>query len=211
MSHEIETMAWTNEIPWHKLGKSVSNDLTPKEMLIAAELDWEVFVEKQCSILTDGTVVENEGKDHLIRKRIVGENTVYNSLDSVGEGWKPFQNEEAFSFFKEFVGTGDMSMETAGSLQNGKIVWGLAKVKQSFTLFGGDRVDSYFLFTNPHSYGKTIDVRFTPVRVVCNNTLMMALNRNGNFFRSSHRVEFDPNKAKEALKIASNKLEEYKE
>ena len=211
MSHEIETIAWANNVPWHGLGKNVSDDLTPKEMLIAAQLDWEVFVEKQCSILADGTVVENEKKDQLIRKRVVGENTYYNSLDSVGEDWKPLQNEQAFSFFKEFVGTGDMKMETAGSLQNGKIVWGLAKVNQSFTLFGGDRVDSYLLFTNPHSYGMTIDVRFTPVRVVCNNTLTMALNRNKNFFRSSHRVEFDPNKAKEALAIATNKLEEYKE
>ena len=62
-----------------------------------------------------------------------------------------------------------------GSLRDGKMVWGLAKVKESFSVGKEDQVDSYLLFANPHEYGKSIDIRFTPIRVVCNNTLSMAL------------------------------------
>jgi phage/plasmid-like protein (TIGR03299 family) len=211
MSHEVETMAWSNEIPWHGLGKKVDGNLSPHEMLVSAGLDWEVMVAKQVSILEDGNIVDNESKGHLIRKVTKNGVHYYNSLDSVGEGWTPLQNEEAFEFFKEFVDADNMTMETAGSLHNGKIVWGLAKVNQNFTIFNGDKIESYLLFTNPHSYGKTIDVRFTPIRVVCNNTLTMALNRTGNFFRSSHRTAFDAAKAKEALGIATAKLLSYKE
>ena len=72
------------------------------------------------------------------------------------------------------------------------MVWALAKVKDSFELFGGDKVDSYLLFSNPHQYGKSIDVRFTPIRVVCNNTLSMSLGMEADkSVRVGHRVEFD--------------------
>lgn len=66
-------------------------------------------------------------------------------------------------------------MHTAGSLKGGQQVWALAKIKESFDVFGDDTVESYLLFSNPHQYGKSINVRFTPVRVVCNNTLTMSL------------------------------------
>ena len=74
-------------------------------------------------------------------------------LTNVGENWTPVQNEEAFNFFGEYVLAGNMEMHTAGSLKGGQMVWALAKVKDSFELFGGDKVDSYLLFSNPHQYG----------------------------------------------------------
>ena len=105
-----------------------------------------------------------------------------------------------------------MKMETAGSLQNGKIVWVLAKVGNGFTLFGGDKVESYLLFTNPHKYGMSIDVRFTSIRVVCNNTLTMALNgKANNVFKASHRVEITNEAIQETLGIVETKMEQYKE
>ena len=96
-------------------------------------------------------------------------------LTNIGQIWNPVQNEEAFEFFSEYVLAGDMEMHTAGSLKGGQMVWALAKVKESFDLFGGDKVESYLLFSNPHLYGKSIDIRFTPIRVVCNNTLSLSL------------------------------------
>ena len=70
-----------------------------------------------------------------------------------------------------------MEMHTAGSLKGGQQVWALAKIKESFDVFGKeDTVESYLLFSNPHQYGKSIDIRFTPIRVVCNNTLTFSLN-----------------------------------
>ena len=103
-------------------------------------------------------------------------------------------------------------MHTAGSLKGGQMVWALAKVKESFDLFGGDQVDSYFLFSNPHMYGKSIDIRFTPIRVVCNNTLSLSLEQQAEkSVKVGHRVEFNADEVKTALGIASEKLATYKE
>jgi phage/plasmid-like protein (TIGR03299 family) len=133
-------------------------------------------------------------------------------LTNVGEGWNPVQNEAAFEFFSEFVLAGDMEMHTAGSLRDGEYVWALAKVKESFDVFGEDRVDSYLLFSNPHKYGKSIDVRFTPIRVVCNNTLTVSLNQDSkNGVRLSHRTQFNPEMVKETLGLAHEKFAKYKE
>ncbi|NDG29023.1 DUF932 domain-containing protein, partial [bacterium] len=100
----------------------------------------------------------------------------------------------------------------AGSLRDGQIVWALAKVKDSFELFKGDRVDSYLLFTNPHKFGQCIDIRFTPTRVVCNNTLTLALKqKEERVIKKNHRTVFDASSVKEQLGIATTKLAKYKE
>ena len=105
-----------------------------------------------------------------------------------------------------------MEMHTAGSLKGGQYVWALAKVKESFDLFGGDQVDSYMLFSNPHVYGKSIDVRFTPIRVVCNNTLTFALDSaSQRAVKVGHRAQFNPDMVKEQLGIAHEKFAKYKE
>jgi phage/plasmid-like protein (TIGR03299 family) len=202
--HNVETMAWTSERPWHGLGVEVSNDLTAEQMLKAAQLDWTVSTHPIFTQIGDQKLGLKEMA--LVR------DTDNSILDIVGSDWEPNQNQTAFEFFKEFVDTGDMTMETAGSLQDGRLVWGLAKVKESFELFGGDKVESYLLFSNPHKYGWSIDVRFTPVRVVCNNTLTLALSgTSGNVSKQSHRNAFNKETALKTLGIASKKMAAYKE
>jgi phage/plasmid-like protein (TIGR03299 family) len=133
-------------------------------------------------------------------------------LTNIGQVWNPVQNEDAFNFFSEYVMKGDMEMHTAGSLKGGQLVWALAKVKESFDLFGGDTVESYLLFSNPHKYGFSIDVRFTPIRVVCNNTLSLSLESKAErSVKVGHRREFNADEVKKALGIASAKLHEYKD
>lgn len=211
MAHLLEMidgkaqMAYTGDVPWHGLGVKVSNDLTPAQMLKAAGLDWtvdpvELFAEVGSKRLPTGHRALVRSSDQRV-------------IEVITDDWNPVQNEQAFEFFNDFVAHGDMSMETAGSLKDGKIVWALAKVKESFDLFGGkDRVDAYLHFTNPHQYGQSIDVRFTPIRVVCNNTLTLSLNtKSKNMVKVSHRREFDADQVKEALGIAKQKLAKYKE
>ena len=204
MAHQVETMAYAGEVPWHGLGVPVSNDLTPAQMMDKAGLDWNVR-EVESFIEFDGKRMPT-GLKSLVRE------TDGRILTNVGENWNPVQNETAFEFFSEFVMAGDMEMHTAGSLKDGQMVWALAKVKSDFELFGGDRVESYLLFSNPHQYGKSIDVRFTPIRVVCNNTLTLSLDQKAEkSVRIGHRVEFDPSSVKEALGIAAEKLNTYKD
>ena len=204
MAHMIETMAYAGETPWHSLGKKVPADLSPEQMLKAADLDWTVNKIPAFSKI-DGKSV-NVGVSALVRST---DNKV---LDVVSNDWNPVQNHEAFQFFSEYCDAGDMEMNTAGSLRDGQIVWALAKVKESFELFKGDQVDSYLLFTNPHKFGQCIDVRFTPIRVVCNNTLTLALKEHSErVVKKNHRTVFDPSQVKEQLGIATEKLAKYKE
>ena len=202
MAHMVETMAYAGETPWHGLGTKVPADLGPLQMMQKAGCDWTVS--KQNMYVLDGIPVT--GKKALLRD---GDNTV---LDIVGDDWNPVQNDEAFEFFHEYCMAGDMEMHTAGSLDEGRMVWVLAKVKESFSILGDDQVDSYLLFSNPHKYGKAIDVRFTPIRVVCNNTLTMSLNSESkNQVKLNHRTVFDADMVKQTLGIAHDKFAKYKE
>ena len=204
MAHMIESIAYAGEVPWHGLGVKVPADLSPAQMLEKAGLNWTV--EKTPAFANiDGKQV-SVGWSALTRS---SDNSI---LSVVSNDWNPVQNAEAFEFFDEYCRVGDMEMHTAGSLRDGQIVWGLAKVKDSFDLFKGDQVDSYLLFTNPHKFGQCIDVRFTPIRVVCNNTLTLSLNMHSDrVVKKNHRTEFNAAEVKQTLGIATEKLAKYKE
>ena len=204
MAHMVETMAYAGEVPWHGLGTKVPADLTPRQMMQQAGVDWRVNLVPTYADV-NGTKVST-GQKALVRET---DNRV---LTNVGGNWNPVQNEEAFDFFTEYCLAGDMEMHTAGSLADGKIVWALAKVNESFDVLGEDRVDSYLLFSNPHQYGKSLNVRFTPIRVVCNNTLTLSLSQKAkNEVALNHRREFDPAMVKDQLGIAHEKFAMYKE
>lgn len=208
MAHEIETIAYAGETPWHGLGKWVPSNLSPRQMQREAELDWKV--EKiPLTYECNGRKYDSDRYFALVRT------TDGKLLDTVSENWKPVQNDEAFAFFERFTKAGDMTMEVAGSLMGGRRVFALAKVKESFRLARApeDVTESYLLFTNPHQYGYGVDIRFTPVRVVCMNTLTLALGQRD----SEHRVSFShargysQDMALQVLGLATGKLRVYQE
>lgn len=211
MSHELEmvnneaAMAYVGSAPWHKLGTEVADDLSVPEFMEAAKINWEV--EKQpMTYSVDNEVREVNGKKALVRS------TDGQFLSVVGDSWHPCQNTEAFSVFEPYVEKGLISMETAGSLKDGKVVWGLAKVNNSFDIFKGDVIDSYLLIMNPHRAGKTILMQSTPVRVVCNNTLTLSLSSATKIFsKQSHRQAFDPELFTDVLDEARLQMDDYKE
>jgi phage/plasmid-like protein (TIGR03299 family) len=210
MAHMVEEingvaqMAYTGDVPWHGLGKRVSNDLSPEQMLEAAGLNWGV---EKVPLFADynGKQIRT-GAEALVRDL---DDKV---LTIVTDTWNPCQNRDAFEFFNDFTAAGDMEMHTAGSLKGGQHVWALAKIKESFELFGGDKVDGYLLFSNPHQFGKSITVQFTPIRVVCNNTLTLSLGtKTDKMVKVNHRRVFDGDDVKETLGVAKDKLAKYKE
>lgn len=211
MAHLLEvdenghaSLAYHGEKPWMGLGTEVPNDVSVEEMMKAANLDWTVSTVPLYGKVGNELIQANHA--FLIR------DTDKSILDEVTLDWKPVQNFEAFDFFKKFVEAGHMEMNTAGALKDGQIVWALAKVKESFTVFKDDVIDSYLLFSLPHKFGQSIDIRFTPVRVVCNNTLSLALESSHNGrVRVTHRTEFNPERVKEMLGIAHSKMEVYKD
>jgi len=211
MSHEVETMAWTNQVPWHGLGVKVNDNLSPNQMLKAAGLNWEVNLTPMTFVAEDG--VRHSVSDHFALIR----DTDNRVLDVVGNRYQPVQNAQAFEFFTDFVHAGDAKMDTAGSLHNGQWVWGLASLEASFTLANGDKVRGYVLLASPHKQGKSLLAKFTPVRVVCNNTLTLALrsskSKRAHEFRMNHRSTFDAtmiHQAKVTMGIAREQLDQFK-
>lgn len=220
MAHNIETMAYANAKPWHGLGTEVADTLTPAQMQKAAQLDWTVskrpaytldkpeWSTENGQIVGDVGLLQASGHHFIVRD---SDNSV---LSQCGEKYIPIQNKDIFDFFVKFTQAGHMKMETAGSLRDGKEIWGLAKLKDDFELAGGDEVKGYLLINQPHEAGKAMTIKFTPIRVVCNNTLTMALRGEGTALRMPHVKEFDEDvraAAEEALGLSSQAITDFKE
>ena len=213
MAHNVETMAWANEVPWHGLGVQVDNNLTPLQMQEAAQLDWTVSKRPSYTIdaaawSEDVGIMQTPNTFHIVRD---SDNTV---LSHCGRDYIPIQNEDVFKFFKRFTEAGHMTMETAGSLKNGGEIWGLAKISEDFELAGDDLIKGYLLINQPHIVGKSMTIKLTPIRVVCNNTLTMALQQGGTAsFRMPHVREFGTDviqAAEEALGLSAQAMTEFR-
>ena len=124
-------------------------------------------------------------------------------LSHCGRDYLPIQNKDVFEFFKRFTEAGHMTMETAGSLKDGGEIWGLAKISEDFELAGDDLIKGYLLINQPHIVGKSMTIKLTPIRVVCNNTLTVALGQSGTAsFRMPHVKEF----GNDVIQAAENAL-----
>ena len=163
MAAEVETMFYVRETPWHGLGKRVSEAPSSKDALILAGLNWKV---KQEPIYTN----KNE---EIVGYKANVRNTDRKVLGVVTDRYKVIQNEEAFEFTDALLGEG-VKYETAGSLQDGRKVWLLARMPQEY-IISGERISPYLVFSNTHDGTGAVKVCATPIRVVCNNTLNLAL------------------------------------
>lgn len=163
MSANVETMFYTREKPWHGLGTMVMEAPASAEALALAGLDWQVI---QKSIETEDGIPINGFKANI---RDMDEKV----LGVVSDRYKVVQNEEAFAFTDELLGEG-VTYETAGSLQEGRKTWLLAKLPQHY-IISGDEIEPYLVFMNSHDGTGGIKAAVTPIRVVCQNTLNLAL------------------------------------
>ena len=163
MAANVETMFYTRTKPWHGLGVQVQEAPESKDALRLAGLDWKVY---QREVYTDSGI-KIEGYRANVR------NTDNKVLGVVTERYKIVQNEEAFSFTDALLGEG-VRYETAGSLQEGKKVWLLARLPKEY-IISGEQISPYLVFSNSHDGSAAVRVAVTPIRVVCNNTLNLAL------------------------------------
>lgn len=163
MAANVETMFYTRTKPWHGLGVQVQEAPESKDALRLAGLDWKVY---QREVYTDSGI-KIEGYHANVR------NTDNKVLGVVTERYKIVQNEEAFSFTDALLEEG-VRYETAGSLQEGKKVWLLARLPKEY-IISGEQISPYLVFSNSHDGSTAVRVAVTPIRVVCNNTLNLAL------------------------------------
>ena len=163
MAALVETMYSTREKPWHGLGTVVREAPTSENALRLAGLDWNVVQEAiytPCREKIEGFKANVRDTDRKV-------------LGVVSDRYKVVQNVEAFSFTDELLGHG-VRYETAGSLSGGRRVWLLARLPQEY-IIAGERISPYLVFSNTHDGSGSVKVAVTPVRVVCNNTLNLAL------------------------------------
>ena len=195
MPANVETMMYVREKPWHGLGTKVDEAPTSAEALELAGLNWKV---EQTPVYTaDGTLIPNYKAN--VR------NTDNSVLGIVTDRYQIVQNEEAFEFTDSIVGeteNGVVKYETAGSLNHGKKIWLLAKMPTQKVL--DDEVEPYMCFTNSHDGSGAIRICMTPIRVVCQNTLNMALSQAKRSWSTKHvgDIESKLEEAKMCLELA---------
>ena len=201
MSSMIETMFSVRETPWHGQGIIIEDAPTSEDAIRLAGLDWSVNQEK--IYLADGTEVK--GNYANVRS------SDNKPLGIVGERYKIVQNVDAFAFTDALLGEG-VRYETAGSLKDGKVIWMLARMPEQIEILG-DKIDPYMVFTNTHDGSGAVRVCMTPVRVVCNNTLNMAMSRAKRVWSARHTGSITDklDEAMETLRFANQYLEATKE
>jgi phage/plasmid-like protein (TIGR03299 family) len=164
MSHAVEQMMFAGATPWHGLGNKVDSDVTVGDAIIAAGLDWEVGLKDLFT--QEGTPVP---------ARATYRKTDNNILGVVGPRYTPLQNKDAFDWFQPFLDAGECCLHTAGSLHEGQKVWVLAQLnRDNSEIVPGDDVSKFILLSNSHDGTTAIRVGYTPIRVVCANTMAMA-------------------------------------
>ena len=220
MSHELESMFYTaRETPWHGLGLSVADAPTSADALKMAGLDWKVTTEpisvggreqpnyratvRSAARMIDpangAEILDNSGNVRCYEPSVLG---------IVSECYKVIQNVEAFAFTDSLIGDGKATYETAGSLRDGRLVWMLAKLPEAKIL--DDELIPYICFTNSHDGSSAVRVCCTPVRVVCNNTLNLALSTAQRSWTTRHTGNFvnKMEEAKHTLGLATHYVKE---
>jgi len=173
MAHQVESAFYTGVPAWHKIGTVVDEAPSIEDAIRLAGLDWEVleepvFYQKPCA---DGDIpIEIPNYKALVRS------TDGKTLSIMKDSYTVLQNVDAFRFFDNVLDSGLASLEAAGSLREGQRIWVLAKIRGAEAdVVTNDTVEAYLLLCNSHDGSLAVHVLFTPIRVVCNNTLSFAL------------------------------------
>lgn len=197
MSHLIErdrvtgkhAIAYAGEVPWHGLGQALTADADMVVWRREAGLNFEALESPVTySVLKDGVVqsVPFNGRKVLYRSDTLA------PLGVVANGYHPHQTDQMLAFFKNLADDHGMQMEVAGALKGGKIVWALAKMSEGLKIVGEDRVRPFVLFATSFDGSLATTCDFTSVRVVCNNTVRMALaDLSGKAVKVRHSSELD--------------------
>ena len=206
MAHEVQTMAYVDAVPWHGLG----NQLTPKQPIEIwqreAGMDWRIN--------EAGVLYSVSGGDGLHLKSNPDSKVLFRSdsfapLSVVSKRYKVVQPAEVLEFYRDLVSAGGFELETAGVLKGGKKLWALAKTGQETLLKGTDKVKAYLLLATSCDGTLCTTAQFTSVRIVCNNTLQMAVDDSGGAVKVPHSTQFDPQQVKQALGLGLSNWETF--
>lgn len=177
MAHNLlrDRMAFVGEVPWHGLGQKVSPTIGSAAMLREAGLDWTVQkVPAQGARILRYQHGRPVYERYFVTRSVIDKETAPPVLGIVKDSYELVQNHEAFVFFDPFLDAQHARYESAGALGNGERVWVQVRLATPISVADGDEVDKFLLLSNSHDGSGALSIRFTPVRVVCQNTLNFA-------------------------------------
>lgn len=196
--HEVQTMAYAGGVPWHGLGTLLPANQSIDVWKKSAGMDWDIEESDVRYIVGKGGIgTINSFPQHKVLYR----SDTQAPLSVVSKRYKVVQPGEILEFYRDLTEIGGFELETAGVLRGGRKFWALAKTGQSTVLKRRDRVEGYLLLATACDGTMATTAQFTSVRVVCNNTLAIALGSNAGAVKVPHRSEFDPDVVKRQLGI----------
>lgn len=208
MAHEIQTIAFTNSEPWHGLGNKLPRNQPLEIWQREAGMNWQI---REAPVLFNA----NQDEGSLLNLRSNADTKVlYRSdnlepLSVVSKRYQTVQPKEVLEFYRDLVSAGGFELETAGVLKGGKKLWALAKTGQETILKGGDKVKGYLLLATSCDGTLATTAQFTSIRVVCNNTLQLAVADSRGSVKVPHSTKFDPVQVKQQLGLGLSAWESF--
>ena len=199
--HLVETMAYTRERPWHGLGNKLAEKQPIDVWKTQAGMDWSIEESEVRYIIGSNSVGVISA---FPENKVLYRSDTKKALAVVSKRFQVVQPGEVLEFYRDLTATNGFELETAGVLREGRKFWALARTGHSTTLKGRDRVDGYLLLATSCDGTLATTAQFTSIRVVCNNTLSIALGNTSSAIKVPHRSRFDPDAVKRQLGIATS-------
>jgi phage/plasmid-like protein (TIGR03299 family) len=201
-------MAYVNDTPWHGLGNQLPQNQPIEVWQQAAGMDWEI---KQTEVLFNAA---SENGNMLNLRSNQDATVLYRSdtneaLSVVSKRYKVVQPRDVLGFYRDLVSVSGFELETAGVLKGGKKLWALARTGDEIMLSGVDKVKAYLLLATSCDGSLATTAQFTSIRVVCNNTLQMAVGDNLGAVRVPHSTLFDPVAVKQSLGLGITAWDQF--
>ena len=210
MAHQIEQIAYVGETPWHGLGNQLSPHQPIEVWAEQAGMDWRIE-SSDVSYMT-----QNERGQSIImpyeEQRVLYRSDTHAPLSVVSQRYQEVQPKQILEFYRDLTEQSGFELETAGVLKGGKKFWALAKTGQTSALKGKDVSNGYILLATACDGTLATTAQFTSIRVVCNNTLAIALkgqNSSAGVVKVPHSTKFDAEKIKQQLGISVRAWEDH--
>lgn len=207
MAHYVEQMAYVGQTPWHGLGNQLANNQPIEVWQKQAGMDWDI---KESPVQFIDSVDENQRT--LItfpQSKVLYRSDTQTPLSVVSQRYKVVQPREILEFYRDLTEVSGFQLETAGVLKGGKKVWALARTGHSAVLQGNDVTNAYVLLATACDGTLATTAQFTAVRVVCNNTLAVALDDSQGAVKVPHSTTFDADAVKRQLGISVSHWDEF--
>lgn len=206
MSHELTTNAITKQVefaylqsdglPWHGLGQAMPDGASIDQWRVAAGMDWKIQRAKvRYPVSHDPSVPMREIAD----KHVLLRSDTKDALGVVSDSYKVVQPAQVIEFFRDIVKVGGLELSAAGTIYGGKRFWATAKIGEASPTSVKDKIGGYLLLSTSADGSQRTEARRTSIRVVCRNTLAVAVGEAVPWVKISHRTEFDPDEIKQFM------------